>query len=181
MCRALGARAGAAFSAADVHQTARAVTGYGLGLLGIVAIKVLAPAYFARSDTRTPVRFALLVLALTQLLNLALVPWLGAAGLAASIGLGALVNAGLLLRGLLRLGVYRPAPGWPGFALRVTLADVTASTRVQSQLRITILEAFRTAGIYATVSPLPPTVMQPLSTQPPAPLPIPPAATQQKV
>ncbi len=111
-----------AFSAADVHQTARAVTGYGLGLLGIVAIKVLAPAYFARSDTRTPVRFALLVLALTQLLNLALVPWLGTAGLAASIGLGALVNAGLLLRGLLRLGVYRPAPGWPGFALRVTLA-----------------------------------------------------------
>lgn len=54
------------------------------------------------------------------------------------------------------------------YSLRVTLADVTAGTRVQSQLRIAILEAFRKAGIYATVSPLPPTVMQPLSTQPPA-------------
>jgi putative peptidoglycan lipid II flippase len=41
-----------------------------------------------------------------------------------SIGLGALVNAGLLLVGLLRNGAYRPAPGWALFALRVALATV---------------------------------------------------------
>ena len=54
---------------------------------------------------------------MTQLLNLALVPLLAHAGLA--IGLGACLNALALLIGLLRRGVYRPAPGWTRFALRL--------------------------------------------------------------
>jgi putative peptidoglycan lipid II flippase len=57
-------------------------------------------------------------------MNLVLVPWLGHAGLALSIGLGAIVNASLLLAGLLRRGVYQPQPGWTAFALRVALANV---------------------------------------------------------
>jgi putative peptidoglycan lipid II flippase len=112
-----------AFSAADVTQTSAAVMGYGIGLLGLVGIKVLAPGYFAKLDTRTPVRIALIVLMLTQLMNAIFVPWLGVAGLALSIGLGALVNAVWLLRGLRALGSYRPAPGWMGFALRVVVAS----------------------------------------------------------
>ncbi len=111
------------FTAADVAMTAAALRGYGVGLLGLVAIKVLAPAFFARQDTRTPVRIAIGVLVATQLMNLALVPWLGHAGLALSIGLAALVNAGLLLRGLLRRGTYRPAPGWAAFAARLMVAN----------------------------------------------------------
>ena len=112
-----------AFSAADVTQTSAAVMGYGIGLLGLVGIKVLAPGYFAKLDTRTPVRIALFVLMLTQLMNALFMPWLGVAGLALSIGLGALVNAAWLLRGLRTLGSYRPAPGWLGFALRVAAAS----------------------------------------------------------
>jgi putative peptidoglycan lipid II flippase len=50
-----------------------------------------------------------------------LVPWLGHAGLALSIGLGALLNAGWLLVGLRRGAVYRPLPGWPVYATRVLL------------------------------------------------------------
>jgi putative peptidoglycan lipid II flippase len=113
-----------AFSAADVQMTVRALQGYGIGLLGLIAIKVLAPAFYARQDIRTPVKIAIGVLAVTQALNLVLVPWLGHAGLALSIGLGALVNAGLLLAGLLRSGIYRPRPGWAGFATRVLLANL---------------------------------------------------------
>ena len=64
------------------------------------------------------------VLVATQALNLLLVPWLGHAGLALSIGLGALANAAMLLRGLRRSGAYRPQPGWVGFAVRVILASV---------------------------------------------------------
>lgn len=109
------------FAAADVAQTARALTGYGAGLLGIVAVKVLAPGFYARQDLRTPVRIAVGVLVLTQLMNAALVPWLGAAGLAWSIGLGALGNAAFLLAGLHRRGAWRPSPGWPAFVLRVLL------------------------------------------------------------
>jgi putative peptidoglycan lipid II flippase len=112
-----------AFSAVDVQQTTLAVMGYGAGLLGLVAIKVLAPGYFAKLDTRTPVRIAVTVLVLTQLMNAAFVPWLGVAGLSLSIGLGALINAGWLLYGLRKLGSYRPAAGWPLFVLRVLLAS----------------------------------------------------------
>ncbi len=112
------------FGAADVAQTVPAVMGWGVGLLGIVAVKVLAPGFYARQDVRTPVRIAIVVLVITQLLNLALVPWLGFAALALSIGLGALINAGWLLRGLLKAGAYRPAAGWLGFGLRVLLACI---------------------------------------------------------
>lgn len=113
-----------AFSAADVEMTVRALRGYGVGLLGIVAIKVLAPAFYARMDIRTPVKIAIGVLLATQALNLVLVPWLGHAGLALAIGLGALVNAGFLLGGLLQRGAYRPRPGWGGFMARVVAANV---------------------------------------------------------
>jgi putative peptidoglycan lipid II flippase len=68
------------------------------------------------------VRIAIVVLAITQLLNLALVPLLQHAGLALAIGLGAMVNAGWLLAGLLRRGSYRPRPGWATFALQVVAA-----------------------------------------------------------
>jgi putative peptidoglycan lipid II flippase len=111
-----------AFTDRDVQQTTLALTGYGVGLLGLVAIKVLAPGYYASQDIRTPVRIAVVVLVLTQVLNLILVPYLAHAGLALSIGLGALVNALWLLMGLLRRGSYKPQPGWWRFACQVLLA-----------------------------------------------------------
>lgn len=111
------------FTATDVGKTALAVMGWGVGLLGLIGVKILAPGYFARQDTRTPVKIAIAVLVVTQLLNLVLVPWIGHPALALSIGIGALINAGWLLRGLRRLGVYRPQPGWGGFVLRTVLAS----------------------------------------------------------
>jgi putative peptidoglycan lipid II flippase len=105
-------------------MTVLALRGYGCGLLGIVGVKVLAPGFFAQQDLRTPVRIAVVVLVCTQLMNLAFVPWLGHAGLALSIGLGALINAGWLLTGLRRKGHYRPEPGWVGFAARVLPANI---------------------------------------------------------
>ena len=111
------------FSAGDVQQTAVALMGYGAGLLGLIAIKVLAPGFYARQDIRTPVKIAIGVLILTQVLNLVLVPVLAHAGLALAIGLGALVNALLLLVGLVRRGAYRPAPGWARFGLQVLAAS----------------------------------------------------------
>lgn len=111
------------FQPGDVEQTALAVMGYGVGLLGLIGVKVLAPGYYARLDIRTPVRIGITVLVLTQLMNAAFVPTLHQAGLALSIGLGAVINALWLLRGLIRIGAYRPQPGWIGFAARVVLAS----------------------------------------------------------
>ena len=112
-----------AFGARDVQQTTLALMGYGAGLLGLVAIKVLAPGYYASQNIRTPVRIAIFVLVLTQVLNIFLVPWLAHAGLTLAISLGALVNAALLLVGLMRRGSYQPRPGWLTFFLQVVAAS----------------------------------------------------------
>jgi putative peptidoglycan lipid II flippase len=112
-----------AFRDSDVGKVAAALAGYGAGLVGMVAIKVLAPGFYASQDVKTPVRIAVVVLLITQLLNMALVPLLQHAGLALSIGLGALLNAAWLLFGLLRRGSYQPSPGWGRFALQVLAAS----------------------------------------------------------
>jgi putative peptidoglycan lipid II flippase len=111
-----------AFTAHDVQQTSLALTGYGVGLLGLVAIKVLAPGFYANQDTRTPVRIAVMVLVFTQVMNLLLVPYFAHAALTLSIALGALVNALGLLIGLRRQGQYQPLPGWGRLLLQVLLA-----------------------------------------------------------
>ncbi|HSH90880.1 MAG TPA: murein biosynthesis integral membrane protein MurJ [Ramlibacter sp.] len=108
-----------AFKDTDVHQVALALAAYGAGLVGLVAIKILAPGFYASQDMRTPVRIAIVVLVITQLLNIALVPWLRHTGLALSISLGALINAAWLLVGLMKKGSYKPVPGWGIFALQV--------------------------------------------------------------
>ncbi|MGV1044838.1 murein biosynthesis integral membrane protein MurJ [Limnohabitans sp.] len=111
-----------AFTDKDVAQTTLSLQGYGLGLIGLVAIKVLAPGYYASQDVRTPMKIALVVLLITQLSNLMLVPLMQHAALTLSISIGALVNALLLLIGLLRRGSYKPQPGWARFALQVLVA-----------------------------------------------------------
>lgn len=116
------------FNATDVQQTALAVMGYGVGLLGLIGVKVLAPGYYARLDIRTPVRIAIVVLVLTQLMNAVFVPTLHQAGLALSIGLGAVVNALWLLTGLIRRGSYLPGRGWAAFAIRVVIASSLLGT-----------------------------------------------------
>ncbi|WP_423460014.1 murein biosynthesis integral membrane protein MurJ [Ottowia sp. VDI28] len=108
-----------AFGARDVHMVTQALTSYGVGLLGIVAVKVLAPGFYARHDMRTPALIAVVVLVLTQLLNIVLVPWLQHAALTLTISLGALMNALWLLIGLIRRGSYKPLAGWAVFAARV--------------------------------------------------------------
>ena len=110
--------------ASDVVEIALALSGYGAGLLGLVAIKVLAPGYYASQDVRTPVKIGIAVLVITQLLNIMLVPRMAHAGLALSIGLGALVNALWLLIGLLRRGSFQPAPGWGLFGAQVAAASL---------------------------------------------------------
>lgn len=108
-----------AFTGDDVMQTRMAVMAYSAGLIGLLAIKILAPGFYAKQDIRTPVKIAIFVLVLTQLLNLVFVPLYAHAGLALSIGLGATVNALLLVVLLQRRGLYAPAPGWLRFGLRL--------------------------------------------------------------
>lgn len=107
-----------AFGTTDVMQTRLAVMAYSVGLLGLLAVKILAPGFYARRDIRTPVKIAILVLVLTQLFNLILVPQFAHAGLALSIGLGAAINALALLLLLRKNRLYQPQTGWATFVAR---------------------------------------------------------------
>src|SRR3546814_18534382 len=113
-----------AFSGQDVAQTRLAVMAYSVGLLGLLAIKILAPGFYAKQDIRTPVRIAIFVLVLTQVFNLIFVPLYAHAGLALSIGLGARVNALTLVVLLRRKKLYQPGPGWWIFTARLDRKSV---------------------------------------------------------
>jgi putative peptidoglycan lipid II flippase len=107
------------FSDATITYAALPLMAYSAGLVGIILVKTLAPAFYARQDVRTPVRIAVGVLVATQMMNLVFVPLLGVAGLALSIGLGACINAAFLYAGLRRRGIYVPQPGWIVFFLKL--------------------------------------------------------------
>jgi len=112
------------FDDAALANSAMPLMAYSAGLLGIILVKILAPAFYARQDVRTPVRIAVMVLFATQLMNLVFVFWLGlgVAGLALSIGLGACINATCLYVGLRRRGIYAPQPGWLTFFIKLAVA-----------------------------------------------------------
>ena len=120
---------GRSFTPTDVHQTAIAVVGYAVGLIGLIGLKIIAPAFYARKDIRTPVRAAMASLVAVQAINLVVVPLFAHAGLALSVGLGSLVNSGILLCVLRRRGIGAGSfmvfvfilPMWMNFLLR-TLA-----------------------------------------------------------
>jgi putative peptidoglycan lipid II flippase len=92
------------FTAADAQATALAAGIYGAGLPAFVLQKVLQPLYFARSDTRSPFRFALWAMAVNAAFAIGLAPILGwpAAALATTVAGWAMVV--LLLRGARPMG-----------------------------------------------------------------------------
>jgi putative peptidoglycan lipid II flippase len=110
------------FTRHDVLMTRSALIAYAAGLVSIILVKILAPGFYARQNIRTPVKVALATLAVTQAANLALVPWLGHAGLAAAISVGATFNAGWLWLLMRRRGHWQPAPDWGAFLLKVAVA-----------------------------------------------------------
>ena len=111
-----------AFSPNDALQTRDAVLAYCVGLVALILVKVLAPAFYARQDIRTPVRVAVITLVATQVMNALLILPLRHAGLALATSLGACLNAGMLLVLLRRRGIYNPAPGWLSFGWKLVLA-----------------------------------------------------------
>jgi putative peptidoglycan lipid II flippase len=113
-----------AFTAHDVSMTKVALMAYSLGLIGLILVKVLAPGFYSRQNIKTPVKIAVFVLVVTQLMNFLFVFGLDLKhmGLALSIGLGACVNAGLLFYNLRKRKLYIPQKGWFLFLLKLVLA-----------------------------------------------------------
>ncbi len=121
-----------AFTGADALKTGPVVIAYAVGIVALVWIKILAPAFYAQQDTKTPVKIAVRVLIITQLFNLLFVhvvferyaPDYKHAALALSISLGALLNAWWLYRGLRARGLYAPQAGWSRYGWQLFVATV---------------------------------------------------------
>jgi putative peptidoglycan lipid II flippase len=121
-----------AFGPRDVLMGGYALMGASFGLLGYSLVKVLAPGYYARQDTRTPVRVGLVALAVTMAFNVIVVLPAQRLGfraphalLALSPGVGAYVNVWLLYRGLVRIRVLAPGGHWQRLlALQLPLASL---------------------------------------------------------
>jgi putative peptidoglycan lipid II flippase len=111
-----------AFSVADADATRAALMAYSGGLLGLILVKVLDPAFYARQDIRTPVKIAVVTLLVTQVMNFAFVGPFKHAGLALATGLGSCLNAALLYYLLHKRGIHRPQPGWLIFLCKLMFA-----------------------------------------------------------
>ena len=105
-------------------MTQYAVIAYSIGLIGLILVKVLAPAFYAQQNIRTPVRIAIFTLFCTQFMNLIFIGYFKHAGLALSIGLGACINAGLLFYFLKKDGNFKLDVGWLSFLVRVIVAII---------------------------------------------------------
>jgi putative peptidoglycan lipid II flippase len=113
-----------AFSAADALATAQVLAAYALGLPAYVLVKVLVPGFFARKDTRTPVKIAVVCLVANIVLILLLIWPLAQVGIALATALAAWVNAGLLGFRLHREGFLRPDARLKRRLPRIVLASV---------------------------------------------------------
>ena len=111
-----------AYSAADAAQSNLSLIGYGLGILPIIAVRVLAPAFYARQDTRTPVYFGMASMGINIIVSLVLAWPLHQLGLSLATTAGAVANAFLLAFRLRQTGVYRPLAGWAPFLAKTTVA-----------------------------------------------------------
>lgn len=112
-----------AFSVEDVNRASLSLQAYSLGLLAFMLIKVLAPGYFARQDTKTPVKIGIKAMVANMVFNLALIFPLAHVGLALATSLSAVVNAALLYSGLRKQGVYQPDAGWLLFLIKLAVAS----------------------------------------------------------
>ncbi|WP_296820801.1 murein biosynthesis integral membrane protein MurJ [Brevundimonas sp.] len=131
------------FLAFDAVNTARALLQFGWGVPAFVLIRVLAPGFFARQDTRTPMTFALISVAVNAVLAIALFNLgMGVSGIAAATSAAAWVNAGLLGLTLWRRGEYRPGGSALSRLVRILIASAAlGGLLVGAQLMRPMIEA----------------------------------------
>ena len=150
-----------AFDADSVHRAAQSLAAYALGLPAFVLVKVLAPGFFARGDTATPVRIGVVAVGLNLAMNLAFMVPLQHIGPALATSLAALFNVGWLAVALARrrqlrldAGLQRRAPRMAAAAAVMGLVlwlvqRALFATPMHGMARIGALAALVAAGLAA--------------------------------
>ncbi len=103
----------------DITMAAMSLRAYAVGLVAFMLIKVLAPGFFARQDTKTPVKVGIVAMVANMVFNLILIWPLAHAGLALATALSAFMNAGMLGWLLRREGVLVFQPGWGRYGVQL--------------------------------------------------------------
>lgn len=112
-----------AFTDHDVRMAGASLMAYAFGLLGFILVKILAPAFYARKDMKTPVKVAVVALVTNTVLNLILIGPFAHVGLAAATTVSAFVNAGLLYWYLRKQAVFAPLSGWALLWMKIAVAN----------------------------------------------------------
>ena len=118
------------FTAFDVTMSGASLMAYSFGLLGFILVKILAPAFYARKDMKTPVKVAIIALTTNMIMNLILIGPFAHVGLAAATSISAFINAGLLYWYLTKQDVFSPLAGWGKLIIQVLLANVVLVTTI---------------------------------------------------
>ncbi|HCH3754279.1 TPA: murein biosynthesis integral membrane protein MurJ [Vibrio parahaemolyticus] len=122
------------FSPQDVHQASLSLLAYASGLLNFMLIKVLAPGYYSRQDTKTPVKYGIIAMVTNMVFNAIFAYFYGYVGLAIATALSAFVNMALLYRGLHIAGVYQITKRTVFFIIRLVVAGAAMVTAILWQL-----------------------------------------------
>ncbi|HIF6191106.1 TPA: murein biosynthesis integral membrane protein MurJ [Vibrio parahaemolyticus] len=122
------------FSPQDVHQASLSLLAYASGLLNFMLIKVLAPGYYSRQDTKTPVKYGIIAMVTNMVFNAIFAYFYGYVGLAIATALSAFVNMALLYRGLHIAGVYQITKRTVFFIIRLVVAGAAMVAAIQWQL-----------------------------------------------
>jgi putative peptidoglycan lipid II flippase len=110
------------FTTNDAQQVYYALMGYASGLVSYMSVKVLAPGYFARQDTKTPVRLGIIAMLSNIVFNFMLAPFYGFVGLAIATAMSATLNAGMLYWGLRQQGVFKITASTKLWIVKLVLA-----------------------------------------------------------
>ena len=125
------------FSTTDTYFASLSLMAYMLGLPALITIKILAPGFYARQDTKTPVRIGIIAMVCNMFMNIAIVvPMVMLdyeaphVGLALATSLSAYINATLLYRGLRRSNVFQPENGWGAWIFRIIIASIAMAAAI---------------------------------------------------
>ncbi|MFM2486498.1 murein biosynthesis integral membrane protein MurJ [Celerinatantimonas yamalensis] len=126
-----------AFDSSDVLHASHSLIAFSCGLIFFMLIKIFAPGYYARQDTRTPVRYGIIAMISNIVLNGVFVLPFGYIGMAMATAISALLNATLLYRGLVKGNIYRISRySW------LFLARVFASTLLMAGVLCVLLPSW---------------------------------------
>jgi len=112
------------FDAESVFMAKKSLSAFAIGIVPFMMIKVLAAGFYARQNTKFPVRIGIIAMLANMIFNVILIWPLAHMGIALATSLAAILNMSLLYVGLCRRGIYSPRKGWRQFFMRIGFANL---------------------------------------------------------